>query len=77
MLGSALPDQRAEGEWIEGVAIWIAVFAVTMVGESPGRSCRHPSVNYLLRDGAAGSGPAEPPKALIPHLGLDWRLSAG
>jgi hypothetical protein len=35
VLGSALPDQRAEGEWIEGVAIWIAVIAVTMVGERP------------------------------------------
>ncbi len=33
VLGAALPDQREEKEWIEGVAIWIAVIAVTMVGE--------------------------------------------
>ncbi len=34
MLGSALPEQRKEGEWIEGIAIWVAVLIVVAVGES-------------------------------------------
>eukprot|EP00877_Chromochloris_zofingiensis_P010932 jgi/Chrzof1/6092/Cz17g09120.t1 len=33
VLGAALPEQRAHNEWIEGVAIWIAVFVVVCVGE--------------------------------------------
>lgn len=33
VLGSALPEQRKEGEWIEGVAIWVAVLIVIGVGE--------------------------------------------
>jgi Ca2+-transporting ATPase len=33
VLGSALPDQRKEGEWIEGIAIWVAVLIVVAVGE--------------------------------------------
>jgi Ca2+-transporting ATPase len=32
VLGAALPDQRAKNEWIEGVAIWVAVLLVTCVG---------------------------------------------
>ncbi|KAI8477413.1 MAG: hypothetical protein J3K34DRAFT_453016 [Monoraphidium minutum] len=32
VLGSALPDQRKEGEWIEGIAIWVAVLIVIAVG---------------------------------------------
>ncbi|KAI8473287.1 MAG: plasma membrane calcium ATPase [Monoraphidium minutum] len=32
VLGSALPEQRHEGEWIEGVAIWVAVLIVVAVG---------------------------------------------
>lgn len=32
ILGAALPESRAENEWLEGVAIWIAVVAVTAVG---------------------------------------------
>lgn len=32
VLGSALEEQRREGEWIEGVAIWVAVFIVIGVG---------------------------------------------
>jgi Ca2+-transporting ATPase len=34
VLGSALPEQRKEGEWIEGIAIWVAVLIVVAVGES-------------------------------------------
>jgi len=34
VLGSALPEQRKEGEWIEGVAIWVAVLIVVAVGAS-------------------------------------------
>jgi Ca2+-transporting ATPase len=33
VLGAALEEQRKEGEWIEGIAIWVAVFIVIMVGE--------------------------------------------
>ena len=33
VLGVAMPEQRAKNEWIEGVAIWVAVFLVTGVGE--------------------------------------------
>jgi hypothetical protein len=32
ILGSAIPDERAHNGWIEGVAIWIAVFVVIGVG---------------------------------------------
>ena len=32
ILGSALPEQRHEGEWIEGAAIWVAVLVVVAVG---------------------------------------------
>lgn len=32
-LGAGLPEQRAKGEWIEGVAIWVAVLLVSTVGE--------------------------------------------
>lgn len=31
-LGAGLPEQRAKKEWIEGVAIWVAVILVTSVG---------------------------------------------
>lgn len=33
VLGAALEEQRKEGEWIEGIAIWVAVFIVIVVGE--------------------------------------------
>lgn len=33
MLGAALEEQRKEGEWIEGIAIWVAVAIVIMVGK--------------------------------------------
>ncbi len=33
VLGAAIPEQRAEGEWVEGIAIWVAVFLVIGVGE--------------------------------------------
>ncbi|GAX78129.1 hypothetical protein CEUSTIGMA_g5571.t1 [Chlamydomonas eustigma] len=31
-LGAGIPEQRAKSEWIEGVAIWVAVFLVSGVG---------------------------------------------
>ncbi|PNH11294.1 putative calcium-transporting ATPase 5, plasma membrane-type [Tetrabaena socialis] len=31
-LGAAIPEQRKHAEWIEGVAIWVAVFIVVSVG---------------------------------------------
>ncbi len=34
VLGSVLEEQRIHNEWIEGVAIWIAVIIVIFVGES-------------------------------------------
>ena len=33
-LGAGIPAQREKGEWIEGVAIWVAVFLVSGVGAS-------------------------------------------
>jgi hypothetical protein len=33
VLGAAIPDERHENGWIEGVAIWVAVFVVVGVGE--------------------------------------------
>jgi hypothetical protein len=33
VLGAALEEQRKEGEWIEGIAIWVAVAIVIMVGK--------------------------------------------
>jgi hypothetical protein len=35
VLGSAIPEERHEGKWIEGVAIWVAIFLVTGVSEYP------------------------------------------
>jgi len=32
VLGAAIPQQRAEGEWVEGIAIWVAVLLVIGVG---------------------------------------------
>ena len=31
-LGAGIPEQRAKQEWIEGVAIWVAVFLVSGIG---------------------------------------------
>uniref|UniRef100_A0A383WGV1 Calcium-transporting ATPase n=1 Tax=Tetradesmus obliquus TaxID=3088 RepID=A0A383WGV1_TETOB len=31
VLGAAIPEERHEGKWIEGVAIWVAIFLVTFV----------------------------------------------
>jgi hypothetical protein len=38
VLGAALEEQRKEGEYMEGIAIWVAVAIVIMVGECLG-SC--------------------------------------
>lgn len=35
VLGAALEEQRKQGEYIEGIAIWVAVAIVIMVGEFP------------------------------------------
>lgn len=32
VLGAAVPEQRAEGGWVEGVAIWVAIAIVVLVG---------------------------------------------
>ncbi|EFJ44186.1 calcium-transporting ATPase [Volvox carteri f. nagariensis] len=32
ILGSAIPEERKKNHWIEGVAIWVAVIVVTLVG---------------------------------------------
>jgi hypothetical protein len=49
VLGAALEEQRKEGEYIEGIAIWVAVAIVIMVGEFPWQS--H-SQELALRVGA-------------------------
>jgi hypothetical protein len=33
VLGAAIPEERHENKWIEGVAIWVAIFLVTIVSE--------------------------------------------
>jgi hypothetical protein len=33
-LGAGIPEQRAQNEWIEGVAIWVAVLIVSSVGKA-------------------------------------------
>lgn len=33
VLGVAMPEERAQGGWTEGVAIWVAVIVVSLVGE--------------------------------------------
>lgn len=40
ILGSVLSEQRKAGEWIEGVAIWVAVLIVIAVGASEQRASR-------------------------------------
>ena len=32
MLGAAVPEERAHSAWSEGVAIWVAVLVVSLVG---------------------------------------------
>lgn len=67
VLGAALEEQRKEGEWIEGIAIWVAVAIVIMVGESP--RCRMPFGSPLL---AWLGGAAETEKG-GPSDGRCWR----
>jgi hypothetical protein len=33
VIGAAIPEERHEGKWIEGIAIWVAIFLVTFVSE--------------------------------------------
>ena len=33
VIGAALPSERAQNGWTEGVAIWVAVIIVSLVGE--------------------------------------------
>lgn len=33
VIGAAIPEERHEKKWIEGIAIWAAIFLVTFVGE--------------------------------------------
>jgi P-type Ca2+ transporter type 2C len=39
ILGAAIPEERKHNGWIEGVAIWVAVLAVTLVGKLPATGC--------------------------------------
>ena len=32
VLGAAVPEEREQNAWVEGVAIWVAVFVVSLVG---------------------------------------------
>lgn len=40
VLGAAVPAEREQNAWTEGVAIWVAVFVVSLVG-TPARSVPH------------------------------------
>lgn len=33
MIGAAIPEERHEKKWIEGIAIWVAILLVTLVSE--------------------------------------------
>jgi hypothetical protein len=33
VIGVAIPEERAERKWIEGIAIWAAILLVTLVSE--------------------------------------------
>jgi hypothetical protein len=35
VIGAAIPEERHEKKWIEGIAIWVAIFLVTLVSECP------------------------------------------
>ena len=35
VLGVAIPEEREQSSWTEGVAIWVAVVVVSLVGRSP------------------------------------------
>jgi predicted aconitase len=51
VLGVAVPEEREHNAWTEGVAIWVAVFVVSLVGE---RSCRFADFLSALLLGRAG-----------------------
>ncbi len=54
MLGVALPEERAQQGWTEGVAIWVAVIIVSFVGEHISRAhCR-------LLEGVGNHAPEAP-----------------
>ena len=40
VLGAALPEERAQSGWTEGVAIWVAVIVVSLVGECSSCTCQ-------------------------------------
>jgi len=55
ILGSAIPAQRAHGEWVEGVAIWIAVIIVTLVGGfGAPRQCDERAASHAAAAGGGG-----------------------
>jgi hypothetical protein len=56
VLGAALEEQRKEGEWIEGIAIWVAVAIVIMVGECPGSCMFAEAVNAKCSSSCQTSG---------------------
>jgi putative Ca2+/H+ antiporter (TMEM165/GDT1 family) len=39
VIGAAIPEERHEGKWIEGIAIWVAIFLVTFVSEWQRQQC--------------------------------------
>lgn len=36
VLGAAIPEERADSAWVEGVAIWVAIAVVVTVGQEGG-----------------------------------------
>jgi hypothetical protein len=62
VLGAAIPEERHDKKWIEGIAIWAAIFLVTLVSEY---MCSHlrahltGALQHLLM-GTHSSGAAAP-----------------
>jgi hypothetical protein len=74
VLGAALEEQRKEGEYIEGIAIWVAVAIVIMVGElSPQKY----GSTTALRAGVAGQLPPMHAGNTARHMWLAAAASGG
>ena len=65
MLGAAVPSQREESAWSEGVAIWVAVAVVSLVGERRPDSAH--AWCWLAGAHGTGGGPGRLPLAPSLH----------
>jgi cyanate permease len=52
VLGAAIPEERHEKKWIEGIAIWAAIFLVTLVSKYMCSRLRTPMLGSAHRTSA-------------------------